>query len=170
MWKEKLSDIIAPMGIDINIQGKTVIFTCPRELDRKEQALLISNIPTQFDYKFEVNYKSATIKALYSLIVPSLMGNLTHRVISDKINLYIDSNLNLDDINWVKVKKIINKDGFFKSWEVSVNGNPYKPSLLSDEIAKNNRIREKIINNDDITNLRIILHTSRTLDEFIKRI
>jgi len=82
--------------------------------------------------------------------------------------IHITGNANIDQESIKALKKVIQEDGFFKSFQVYVNGKEIKISLLSDEIKENNSSRKTVITHDEITNFLILLNSPITWEQFME--
>ena len=135
--------------------------------EQETKSLIASYFPEKFELKFTVTYKPHTIDSIKDIISPALNGDYVYKVIGRVLKLYLDGTINADNINWGNIKRVIDKDGFFYSWEIEINGKKFHPDLLTNEISFNNSKRVAIINEDDIQDLIILLNTTKTVEQFL---
>ena len=167
---KELIRILSGLNIEYRIGNKIVVLTCSKMPDQKTKDLIASYFPEKYKLKFKEDYKICTMISIKDIITPALNGDYSHSVIGKELKLYLDGTVNPGNITWSDIKRVIDKDGFFDSWVVEINGKKFHPDLLADETIYNNSKREKVISRDEITNLSIILNTTTNVEEFLKRI
>ena len=147
-----------------------VTFICNKMPDQNTKDKIVSYFPEEYKLEFKVTYKPYTIASIKDIIYTALNGDYTYCVIDRELKLYLDGTINMDNISWGDIKRVIDKDGFFNSWTIEINGKLFQPDLLNDEIAYNNSKRKTIVLLDEIKNLIILLNTTNSIDQFLKEI
>jgi len=115
-----------------------------------------------------VTFKRKTLEVINRILTESAIPGSTNeirKVINShykNLVIHITGNANIDQESIKALKKVILEDGFFKSFQVYMNGKEVVINSLSDEIKENNLSRETIITRDDILNLNILLNSPIT--------
>ena len=121
-----------------------------------------------------VTLKQKTLEIINKILIESAIPGSTNeirKVINShykNLVIHITGNANIDQESIKALKKVIQEDGFFKSFQVYVNGKEIKISLLSDEIKENNSSRKTVITHDEITNFLILLNSPITWEQFME--
>lgn len=116
--------------------------------------------------------KQQTLEKIEEIIQQSSIPgnpNKAHKAISvtDR-NIILNITGNIDQESIKAIQKTIQDDGFFKSFQIYVNGKEIKINSLSDEIKENNSKRVKIITHDEITNFKILINSPITWEQFME--
>lgn len=172
MWKSKLTDVCNSFGIEVIQRGLTLTFHCPDEPDENLKTDIKLIVPPGITVIYKVAPRDNTIKDIQNIIYgASIPGTnsikITHNAGKDLV-IKVMGNIKLDDEDITYLSKLIKSDRYYNTFEIYVNN--IKVSFLADEIAQNNTIHEKIIQTDDITDLRILLGSTDSVDEIFKEV
>lgn len=168
--KEKIE--IYPSQAPLGMMG--YIFYRPTPVNKTIQEEIKKNVPDNIPIAFKDKENPVTFPALIALFITSGARRPPKFKVEDHhitINAYdIDPN----QVDRMRIDTILEKDNFFNSWTVNVNDQLlYESNLigkkLSKEIQKNKNLREQILTDTDITDLKINLETCNNIDEFLER-
>jgi len=172
MWKSKLTDICNSFGIEVIQKGLTLIFHCPDEPDENLKTDIQLVVPPGITVNYKVSPKENTIKDIQNIIYgASIPGTsdlkITHNTGKDLV-IKVTGNIKLDDEDINYLNKLVKSDRYYNTFEIYVNN--IKVSFLADEIAQNNTIHDRVIQKDDITDLRILLGNTNNVYEFFAKV
>jgi hypothetical protein len=170
MWISTINKIFE--DLEIEVKGDTVIINSPLELDNSSIKIIKELIPKKYYVAFKVDHKQDTPDIIEQFLRSTQMPGypVTINIVISPIHRSIVVAMNGDKIkplnssNIKALQIILERDKYFKSYQIYVNGIEVKFS-----IEVENSTRQKIIQKDDITNLIILLNDpSITLDEFLE--
>jgi len=168
MWETKLIEVCSVLNIEPELNEDKITFRCPSEPGDKIKTEIDSIVPKQYQCEFIVAPKETTLDTIRLIIKQSGAFVTT---IQEKYNLVIiilSKTIEISQEDLDRIKKVIESDKFYKSFEILIDG--HNVSFLASEIAKNNTIREKIINADDVENLKILLNTEESFETFLEKV
>jgi len=177
-WEKEVLQICKQEGLEVYPAAKegqpTLIFYRPKPISRELKNKIKSLLPDQFKTDFKNAEKPSTFPTI-SLIL-FMGGNKAHSFTPDGHHLDINvQGSSEESVDMEKINALLKADGYFQSWRVLLDGREiYETSALaqslSSEVQKNNSKRDRILSNDDLTNLKISLGKCNTIDELLEEL
>ena len=143
-----------------------IIFMCPRLPEKDIVAELLRFTPTSSQCSFVESMKRSTATSIQSLLRSvQFMGVFESR--EDKRSLLVQSEQTLreDHPFWEMFPKLLEKDGFFTSWEISFQNKTIKYPPIK-KAQKGNRDHRPT--KDEILDLGITLNKTDDFDAIFK--
>jgi hypothetical protein len=149
---------------------------CPKMPNEEVKNQIVNIIPEEIKpmVRFLEGPKSTTLNEIKSVLSSNgVNGSIQIKPLknSRKIILDIKGSAMEDKIEWVKLNIPLKKDGFFYEWSISFNDNTvltYNSSVEKE--LELNRNKDRVILNDDITNLKILLETETDFDKILEQL
>jgi len=159
------------------IQGqREIVLICPKAPGRKEKAQIASVIPEGLTVKYVEGPKPSSVNT-----VASILGQSGYQVQRPnpldvtKRTWHIKAGggypgCDEQGIDMDRLNKALTNDGYLELWDVEINGKIVEACYpkIALEISRNNTIRDTVIRQDDLTDLKITLETCKNIDEFLE--
>lgn len=168
-WQLKLLDMCFKNKAEPTQSGSKIIIITPKKLGVTEQSLFRSIVPEEVPLEFRAGPKQATIEQVKQILVSAgAKGDF----ISDTPNaIFKIRDIDVMDPVWGQVTKILEGDGYFKSWTIQVEGS--QEVTINPDVVRaisTHKVRSEVITEEDIKDLNIFLNASGSVDEFLGRI
>jgi hypothetical protein len=171
-WKTQLLKKCLELKIEPAMMSETKItFLCPHIPPGKEKQSLISILPENIDTEFVEGPKETTIIQLQFYAIK--MGARGIQPVSKDHHLVVTlipghDAIEATDPAWAETSEVIQKDGYYDSWEIICGEIHLTYNLKMIEEAKRRPVRDLSISKDDILNLKIALGASQDVNDFIR--
>lgn len=160
--------------------SRTLFLICPKMPPKEVKEKIGALIPEGYQYEYKEAPKLRTRDILTGILSNPYLGSIRielnfNDIMNKKMTLKLTGAGPITDITnevWPQVFNTIRDDGYFEAWDIIINDKlvySHNEKALR-EFAKNNLLRETVITNDDLTNLKIALESSRSFDEFLNTI
>lgn len=176
-WYKQINSMLRPRNYEM-VRGDTMnLFIGPQHLSAEEKRNIVSLLPEDMkdkETRFEVGVKSQTVTNL-SFILKNIGP---HHVELEgpreaKILIGIDAPVEQVDAGakiWQDINDILFKDGFLRKWSVYIRSD--KLYAFNAEVVravqKRGDVREAIISDDDVLNLKIALESAQDVNDFLE--
>jgi len=167
---EKLMDVCAKNDLEIvPSEGVLLIVGAhmPSAIIQSSIEALMAGHPIQFVETFK---QSSAIR-LREVFARAGAASFAMAANKRAVEIRVQGPIDKTDIPEPEVSDVMVKDGFFDTWTVALNGEEvYKTSAQAIRACEGHNIRERIINNDDIVNIKILVESCDSVDELLKKL
>ncbi len=170
MSNNELLRVCEDNNIELTKNGNNkIILTCSQEIDNSIKDKIKAIVSENTEITYQIAPKESTLDAIENMF--------KHLDINCKVNfdtkerhviINVESKINLYLEDIANIRDRIDKDGYFETFEIYLNGN--KVSLLAEEITRNNNSHEKIIKESDIKDFLITLNTAESFEDLLNKI
>lgn len=173
MWERDLIDICKKYNLEacLDEDSTKLLLITPNKLPSLVEDTIKRIIPGNITLTIHIGPKVSTAQAIeeiYRVMKMSGVSKLNKRNLSISIT-ESEWEINLNDNIWKDVKDILNKDGFFTAFEVSIGGEKVLYPL-----GKELKIEEpkllKPISAEELMDLSIVLKQDMDVNDFINSI
>lgn len=179
MWEKKLIKICYDLKIEPAAfnRDKKIIFICPKIPEEKIKINLVQMIPKDWRYEFVEGPKTITMETFavilqqVGVITPPEIKREDHKL---TVKAQVQTRAGLDPLDrdhpvWDSITDLFKNDGFFNSWNVTLNDVTVSyDARIAKEVQNQHNIREISIREDEITDLKILLETTEDVNDFLK--
>ncbi len=172
-WYRDLIQELKPRNFEGVIENDKLVIRGPEKPDEKTKNKVSTIIPDGVPVEYKIEAKTSTLALLQSALMRyGVTGRFNSKNRIFKIEV---SGINKDHAVWNFINTALEDDGFYKKWIVTIDGQEAytydvekikEMKKVADEV-KNNK-RDKVISDDDVTNLKISLGKTETVDDFLK--
>jgi len=171
------SQVVNGLGpaLDKNIatDNLNLLIVCPDPPVSRLANELLHMIPSNVKVLFFESIKRSTSVELQALLIPAGVIPLVSSDLGHKVTIKVMSQNAPEphDAIWARVEDILRRDGFAKSWEILINDERIVYDLkMAQEVEQHHNIRELTISESDITDMRILLNSTDSVDEFLAKL
>ena len=177
LWERELLAICKREGLEVY----------PAKADHHEQAYLFYRsdplpddvmktirqvVPEEIALGFKFQDKPSTIPALIATIITcGAMKPPRFNPEGKHLTIHLFG-ISEEQVDQARINTILEQDGFFQSWTVTVeNQELYETNLISQRFAeeiRQNKKRDQVVSENDITDLRILMETAEDWDKFLE--
>jgi hypothetical protein len=170
MWQTDLMRKCMEHNIQPIINDDKLVFVCAAKPSRRIQEQLKAYLPDPGQSEFIEHVKPQTIEKISELLKGTDVRNLnvkeeSGRKMTFRIACEEESSIPFGDFN-----DLIIKDGFLDEWTIEAGNDTTTYNKKVMQALKSNCCKDTGIQEDDILNLRILLESSDTVEDFIKSI
>ena len=150
-------------------EKKKLLFVCAKTPDNETIATILDLVPKNLECLFIESVKSSTPLEL-AFLVQQTGGVMTyfepkeHHV---EIQIKGAQLPPTDDPIWSDVQEILVKDGYADSWEIKINDTKIVYDAKMARVLESHNIRDRGFTDSDMTDLKIMLESTNTVDEFL---
>ena len=177
-WQLELTKKCSELNMEVTLTMNGLTIICPKLPSKKDKSQILSLIPEDIrdgiKIDFEEGPKPRTLNHFGS-ILKATMATGSVEAAPDQKKRYIKVNLNgnttTESVDWSKISEIFERDGWFESWDVVLNGDivlTYNRKIVKE--LNNNQFRGTVIQKDEITNLQILLETEKDFDKLLEQL
>lgn len=177
IWAIKLTTLCGNLNMETiaTADGRLSII-CPKMPNEEVKNQIVNIIPEEIKpmVRFLEGPKSTTLNEVKSILSSNGVNGsiqIKSKKNSRSITLEIKGSAMEDKIEWGKISAPLKRDGFFYEWDISFNDNTvltYNSSVEKE--LEINRNKDRVILNDDITNLKILLETETDFDKILEQL
>jgi hypothetical protein len=165
--------IVNGFGPEVEDTAINLLIVCPEIPGATVANELLHMVPANVKVLFYESIKRSTSVELQTLfmqagIVPQITPEQGHKVTIKVMNPNAPEP---HDELWGRIEDLLKRDGYAKSWEIQVNGARIVYDLkMVQEAQQHHNIRDCTITDQDITDVRILLNSTNSVDEFLAKL
>jgi hypothetical protein len=149
-------------------EKKKLVFICAKTPDNETLATLLDLVPNNLECLFIETVKSSTPLELAFLVQQSGGVMTFFEPKGHHVEIKIKGSLPpTDDPVWADVQEILVKDGYADSWEIKINDEKIVYDAKMAREMESHNIRDRGFTDSDLTDLKIMLESTNTVDEFL---
>lgn len=178
MWDnesyEKLKKLCFDLRVEFILEKENhLLFICAQKLNKSTQKNITKLLPSEMNTDFVVGPKNSTRSSIGIIFMQAGIFITAFKIEENFLKIRATSGIALVEDNnpiWESLNKILKNDGYFDGWEIEINNKKRSFNFkISDEVS-NNEKRNFSITEDEITNLKILLGTTESVDDFLKKL
>jgi hypothetical protein len=175
-WYQKFNEACKKHNVEgLKHPDGSMLIICPKKLGKRAQKSIEGTLPEDMPCVFIEGPKPSTDGAMRDVAKKFvMMGSVQASPCDRKIHITVMGQT-VDDPEWSLVDDILMKDGYYDEWTISLNNQEvYSKTRKSIETLQSialdkSRDRDRVLTDDDILNVQILLSTVETVDDFIAR-